>query len=306
MNACVQKRKPKLSLFSIQKNLFICSMLTCKNCATEFDGHYCPNCGQKYIDQRFTLKDSIFWAFHSIFNFDKGFFYTSIALIKRPGVVIKEFLDGITVRYAHPFRFIFIWATISAIVGVYAGTFEDTGIAMNEAMGMDAEALESTRKYNQFMKQYMSFIIMGMIPLFSLSTFWLFKAKKMNYAEHLIVNSFGQSSAILLGLPLTFSYLFYHDAQVIGTVNFIFGILIISRIYKQTFEVSWIQAIVKYLIGFLITIILFAVILVGALILYSILAKMVGWENPFIPQAPVPSSDTLSRLQENWLGLYHA
>ncbi len=81
-------------------------MLQCKNYQTEFDGNFCPNCGQKYIDKRFTVKESIAWAFHSIFNFDKGFGLTSKDLILKPGKVIIGFLNGITVKYAHPFRFI--------------------------------------------------------------------------------------------------------------------------------------------------------------------------------------------------------
>ncbi|MFT6167483.1 MAG: hypothetical protein ACJAV5_002045 [Vicingaceae bacterium] len=36
-------------------------------------------------------------------------------------------MSGITIPYAHPFRFIFVWATISTLIALYTGAYDDIG-----------------------------------------------------------------------------------------------------------------------------------------------------------------------------------
>ena len=262
-------------------------MLSCKNCSTEFDGHYCSNCGQKYIDQRFKLKDSIAWAFHSIFNFDKGFLHTSKEMLLHPGKVVHEFLDGITIRYAHPFRFIFIWASLAAILGVWAGTFEDTGLAMNQAMGVDDEAIQRSKKIQSFMGQYMSFVMLLMIPLYAFWSFKIFKSKGYNYAEHLIANSFAMSSSIMIGIPLTIVYGLNSHVEYINYINFAIGAFVISRIYSQVFKTNWIGAFAKYLFTLILTVLSFGIIMVIVIIVVSIILAFLDIPNPIMPAKPV-------------------
>ena len=53
-----------------------------------------------------------------------------MALIKQPGKVVSEYLSGVTISYAHPFRFIFVWATISTLIAVYTGASQGVSIAI--------------------------------------------------------------------------------------------------------------------------------------------------------------------------------
>lgn len=262
-------------------------MLTCKNCKTEFNGSYCSNCGQKYIDKRFTVKDSIYWAFHSIFNFDKGFFHTSLDMVVKPGKVIQDFLNGITIRYAHPFRFIFIWASLAAILGIWAGVYQDTSIAMNEAMGASKAAIQNASKVQGMMGKYMSFVYLIMIPFYSLGSYLMFRSKKLNYAEHLITNSFAISSSIMIGIPLTIVYGFNPHVDIINYLNFGLGVIVMSRIYSQVFKTNWIATVGKYILSFLITILSFAIVLIIIMIIVSIVLHLLGVPNPFVPSKPV-------------------
>jgi hypothetical protein len=99
----------------------------CKSCSSNLNGTYCSICGQKVISKRFTLKKSVGWLFANIFNLEKGFLSTTWDLIKKPGKVVSNFLNGITVPYAHPFRFIFVWATVSTLIAVYTGAYDKMG-----------------------------------------------------------------------------------------------------------------------------------------------------------------------------------
>lgn len=204
-------------------------------------------------------------------------------MIVSPGTVIGEFLNGITIRYAHPFRFVFIWSTLSAILAVYFGTVEDTSVAMNQAMGMSEEQIQRGQKVLSYIQQYMSFVTMSMIPLLSIGTSLMFRSKKFTYAEHLILNSYTQSSVIIITLPVTISYAFYHEIGVIGYANFLIVAIVHTRAYVQVFKVNWFKALFKYILAFIINMILFIIIIVILSIAIAIAAHFLGFENPFKP-----------------------
>jgi len=256
-------------------------MKSCKNCDFEFDGNFCPNCGQKYIDQRFTLRDSFNWLINSVFNLDHGFIPTTVQLITKPGKTINEYLKGITIRYSHPFRFMFIWATISAILGAAAGSFEDSGVAINEAMGVDEQGLDRTRFMMKKMNQYMNILIMLMIPFYALGSYLLFRKAKNNYAEHLIINAYAISSSVAIGLPFVMLYFYYPHNTNITTINFIIGVIVVGRIYTQTFKTNYFLGILKYLISMIIGLILFTisfalVMIIGAIISVFLFEMVTG------------------------------
>ncbi|WP_167605948.1 DUF3667 domain-containing protein [Maribellus sediminis] len=97
----------------------------CKNCETEFTGHYCPNCGQavKEFDKPFSF---IFYNFlGDFFAFDTRFFKTLFLLIAKPGFLTKQYFDGKRVRYAPPFR---IYIFVSFILFLLLQNFTNRGL----------------------------------------------------------------------------------------------------------------------------------------------------------------------------------
>ncbi len=98
-------------------------------------------------------------------------------------------------------------------------------------MGVSKEALEKGKRMQEFMGQYMSFVMLLMVPFYSLGSFLFFKDKKYNYAELLIINSYSFSSSIMIGIPLTIVNGYFPEYAFINVVNLILGVIIISRIY---------------------------------------------------------------------------
>jgi len=80
----------------------------CHNCGfpLEHEENFCPYCGQKNDKRRLSIK--MFWQnlVGNFFNFDSRIWHTFIQLIKKPGKVPKEFIEGKKIRYSNPFRFI--------------------------------------------------------------------------------------------------------------------------------------------------------------------------------------------------------
>lgn len=79
-------------------------MSTCKNCGTEFDSNYCPNCGQKATaGERFTLKAYTSNSLVSFARLNDGFAHTAIGLVRHPWRVIADYIHGKRVNYSPPF-----------------------------------------------------------------------------------------------------------------------------------------------------------------------------------------------------------
>ena len=97
----------------------------CKNCETQFTGHYCPECGQavKDYDKPFSF---IFYNFlGDFFAFDTRFFRTLAALVAKPGFLTNEYFDGRRVRYAPPFR---IYIFVSFILFLLLQNYTNRGL----------------------------------------------------------------------------------------------------------------------------------------------------------------------------------
>jgi len=86
-------------------------MIVCNNCRTEFEGNFCPNCGQKPNSGRIIFRESVRDVLEHYFDFDTPLIRTIKGLITNPGKLIREYIAGRRKSYSHPFRyFIFVLA----------------------------------------------------------------------------------------------------------------------------------------------------------------------------------------------------
>lgn len=216
----------------------------CQNCNFLYDGYFCPRCGQRYMEGRFKFIESTQWIMAQVLNLDKGFFYTAWELIKKPQTVINNYLQKATVRYMHPFRFAFIVATISALITVLSGAFEPTELAhlFPDQNEKQIEVLEKTFDY---IKKYMSLIMVLSIPFYAIATYVMYKKRKYNYTEHLILNSYAYALSLIIGLPLIFSILLPNGLYINGIVTTVVGVLSIAWVYSSFFQENYFYSILK-------------------------------------------------------------
>ncbi len=76
----------------------------CLNCGTELSGVYCHNCGQQSCNTTATVGGFIFEYLSNAFMWDSRFIKTLWLLIRRPGYLTNEFLQGKIVSYVHPLK----------------------------------------------------------------------------------------------------------------------------------------------------------------------------------------------------------
>src|SRR4051794_24556688 len=87
----------------------------CRYCNTMGAGNFCSACGQKFKTERLTLGLIFHEAFHFFTHLDHGFPYTLKRLLKSPGTMQKEYVDGVRLKYQKPFSMFFLCATVAAL-----------------------------------------------------------------------------------------------------------------------------------------------------------------------------------------------
>ena len=81
---------------------------TCRNCGHTYTGNFCPRCGQTRGVYRFQLKHAAGNILRSLFRVDGKFGHTLIALLYRPGHLMRGFMQGRRAAYSMPLQTLFL------------------------------------------------------------------------------------------------------------------------------------------------------------------------------------------------------
>ena len=88
----------------------------CACCDTQYEGNFCPRCGQSAQIGRFSFKvaSRLFIDVWGLGN--RGMFRTIRDLLLRPGYMIRDYLRGMQSAYFPPFKLYFLLTTFSLLV----------------------------------------------------------------------------------------------------------------------------------------------------------------------------------------------
>lgn len=88
----------------------------CSSCGTEFQGNYCPRCGQAAAIGRFSFKKALL-LFLDVWGVgNRGMFRSLRDLMLRPGYMIRDYLSGMQSAYFPPFKMFFLLTALSLLV----------------------------------------------------------------------------------------------------------------------------------------------------------------------------------------------
>ncbi|MDN3204587.1 DUF3667 domain-containing protein [Algoriphagus sediminis] len=188
----------------------------CKNCGAPIEGNFCSECGQNARVGKITLRGLIEEISSSIFSIDKGFYFTFIELLKRPGKTIRAYLDGKRKTYWKPIPYALAASTGYFLIALMMGqnTFINdfmTGFFSQEQSAPDA--LAETPILDWFSSNY-AYTVLLLIPVYALASWIAFWSSKRNYLEHIVLNA----------------YITGQQAFFYGFSTVIFGILPISSL----------------------------------------------------------------------------
>lgn len=163
-------------------------------------------------------------------------------MLKHPGQVVHDYVNGKMKPYFPPFRFVFIWITLYSLVLVWSGLLDlqmEQMSAQNPTLQSPDQA-EMAKKVQGFIQSYFNFVGLLSLPFITLASKWVVDKNDGNFAEHFIANTYalGVQSAIMLFLiPLI---LFIPNQSILfSAAGFGIGIFILALIYRRWFSYSF-------------------------------------------------------------------
>lgn len=194
----------------------------CLNCGKALNGNYCSHCGQKATVARLTWKNLVNELVHFFTHAEHSFVYTSKQVIRDPGMVMKDFLDGKRQRIHKPVTFLLLWAAIDRIlVSFYAYctqhfnlyVFADTTPALRILWrGPRNPAVVANETWITLLFQAPILVLLG----------WLiFRKTKTSFVERWVIIIYGLSATMILSVTLrTITFLLRLSEAPITRGNF--------------------------------------------------------------------------------------
>lgn len=186
----------------------------CKNCLTDFKGHFCSKCGQRNIsNKRLKFYDIVADFFDNVLNLHKGLFYTFWNLIIKPGEVGLAYIGGQRKRFTNPVRYLIIAVAIQAFLDYWFIHPElNRQPDFLEFPFLSENTNKSMAIWNHTLAVKHSFLHnLSMILIFPISFLVIFRKLKYNFTELLTVNFYYFSTGLILTISTILIYVLSFD-----------------------------------------------------------------------------------------------
>ena len=120
----------------------------CGTCGQEFQGNYCPCCGQSAKIGRYSFKNALL-LFLDVWGMgNRGMFRTLRDLILRPGYLIRDYISGMQMAYFPPFKLLFLLTALLLIVDSGVNLKGDNYLASyhEKTVNFDGTSAEKSKK----------------------------------------------------------------------------------------------------------------------------------------------------------------
>lgn len=205
----------------------------CLNCGTEFQGNFCPECGQSAETGRFTMKFIVENLLAAFTSRDGGVWFTLKNLFTRPGEMIVEILKGKRRRYFTPFPMLFFALTVYILLFTFTGSRGDIKAMEKEYLEaeetvnpeLEGKAQTAVMGVNEFQRlvgqgfkfynNHYTAVFMLTLPFFLFATrVWYGKSNRKRYfrAEYLVVITYSMVMVILYRCIASLVFLFSKSA----------------------------------------------------------------------------------------------
>ena len=219
--------------------------MNCKNCNTEANSNFCPNCGQpttlKRIDGHYIVHE-----IEHIFHFERGILYTIKELVTNPGQNIRNYLSENRSRLVKPIIFIIVTSLIYTLCNQFFH-FEDGYVKY-----LDNKKSTTTEIFKWIQGHYgYSNIIMGVF--IALWTKLFFKKHKFNFFEILILLCFVMGMGMLIYSVFGIIQSLTHISmmQIASVVGFVYTTWAVGHFFGKDKISNYVKAFFAYILGML-------------------------------------------------------
>jgi hypothetical protein len=168
----------------------------CATCGAVHQGDFCNVCGQRAVRERFTVRGIVTHLATDAFDLNRGLLFTAVALFRRPGEVVREYVSGATVRYTNPVKYLVVCVALVVFASIQLGATGELAGGFTEGYGAD-----KARQATELLNRYMNVIMAVAVPFMAAASRLLFRRAGLNFAEHLIFNLYVYAQQSLLFLP---------------------------------------------------------------------------------------------------------
>jgi hypothetical protein len=217
--------------------------MNCKNCNTEINSNFCPNCGQpaspKRIDGHYIIHE-----IEHVLHFERGILYTIRELVTNPGQNIRNYLSENRRRLVKPIIFIIVTSLIYTLISHFFH-IEDEYV---KHQGLEKSAIGKILKWIQANYGYAS-ILTGIFIAIWLKVF--FKKYGYNFFEMLIMLCFVQGISMLIFAVFALGEGFFHFnlLNIAGIIGVIYLVWAIGNFFEAKKIGNYIKALISILLG---------------------------------------------------------
>ncbi len=249
----------------------------CRTCGEEYQGNYCPRCGQSAKIGRYSFKNALL-LFLDVWGMgNRGMFRTLRDLILRPGYMIRDYISGMQMAYFPPFKLLFLMGALFLVVQSGANLSginylekqeaervakkadSDAGgkrdLVKEEPRDMDFNGMDFLlSKYHEVEKNYPN--LFSLIWLFAISLFiYLFVRKSPNIPDL-------RFSELIVAMVYTYDMILIYDI-VIGFLDLpedVFYVAYLTPLIplKQLTGFKWWRTLLVIFLSYLIVVAIIA------------------------------------------------
>ena len=197
--------------------------IRCLNCGKEFEGDFCPKCGQDAKTGRFTLR--FIWEnlITGIFGSYGGIWFTIKNMFTRPGRMMVEILDGKRRKYFSPFPMLLLVLTLFILVYSFTGSrdyVQKAETAVEASKDGDDQVKYVVKKTISdalhFYNDNYTLCYLLTLPLLAVAARACFgrqNRKRYNWAEYIILLVYASVYVILYRILMSLAYLVSPDVS---------------------------------------------------------------------------------------------
>ncbi|SNR54107.1 Protein of unknown function [Maribacter sedimenticola] len=214
--------------------------MNCKNCDNLTSGKFCANCGQNTKVDKLNLPNFLTEISDSVFQLNRGLFYTIKELFNRPGHAIRGFIQGRRKEYFKPIAYVLTLSTIYFIISQLSDhpTLIDDFLAGYSNGGEERGLETNSSPILNWLSDNYAYTTLLLLPLFSFATYLSFNGLGQNYLEHIVINSYitGQQAIIYSFLMIIGVLINREDITILAAVIIctMFNYWTFSQFYSNT------------------------------------------------------------------------
>ncbi len=177
---------------------------SCPNCGEVGDGPYCASCGQDNRRARLESRAVLSDAFQNLVGWDSALGRTLAGLVRSPGPMAVDYVEGRRRRYVNPARFallsLALWLLFTKVMGI--DPLEASGMRVSSEGG-GADSSEFVSEIRTFLGSYLNVLLYLALPLRAFLLRLFFRSSGRNLAECLVLVLYLAGFGYLIGFLFT-------------------------------------------------------------------------------------------------------